>query len=112
MADINTDQSYKNVTLMIMDNHTPPRPAMVDGVPVWASSDPTVLAVTPAADGMSAVVDTVTPGTARISISADADLGSGVVPITGASENINVTLGPAGPASVMTLDLGAPSAKA
>jgi len=109
MANATTDQNFPNVVLSILDNHVPPRPAPVDGVPVWGSSDDTVLRVTPSADGMSAVVDTVAPGTARISVSADADTGAGVVPLTGVSEDIVVTSGNV--ASVMALDLGAPADK-
>ena len=107
MANVTTDQNFPNVVLSITDSKG--RPAPVDGVPVWGSSDDTVLGVVPAADGMSAVVNTVAPGTARISVSADADTGAGVVPITGVSEDIVVTSGNV--ASVMALDLGAPADK-
>lgn len=106
MADITTDQRFDNVALTITDSKG--RPASVDGIPVWASSDETVLAVTAAQDGMSAVVDTVAPGTARVTVSADADMGAGVVSITGVSEDVNVTLGTSTQASVMTLSLGTP----
>ncbi len=110
MAAINTDQRYDNVTLAV--TNAAGQPANVDGVPVWASSDETVLTVVAGADGMSAVIDTVAPGTARVTVSADADLGAGTVPLTGVTEDINVTLGPSHQASVMTLTLGAPVAKA
>lgn len=109
MADINNDQNFPSVVLTITDSHG--QPAAVDGVPVWASSDETVLTAAASADGMSAVVDTVAPGVARISVSADADLGAGVVALTGVSEDVNVTLGPSHFASVMTLTLGAPADK-
>lgn len=102
MASVTTDQFFPSVVLSIMDSLG--RPAPVDGIPVWASSDDTVLAITPAADGMSAVVDTVAPGTARITISADADMGAGVVPITGVSEDVDVT--PGNVAAVMSISLG------
>lgn len=104
--DISTDQLFPNVALTITDKGG--KPAKVDGVPVWASSDATVLAVTPAADGMSAVVDTVAVGTARVSVKADADMGAGVMEITGVSEDVNVTLGTAHQASMMVLSLGSP----
>src|SRR4051812_47455218 len=110
MADVTTDQNFPSVTLSITDSHG--QPAAVDGAPVWASSDETVLTVTPAADGMSAAVDTVAPGAARVSVSADADLGAGTQSITGVSEVVNVTLGASHLASVMTLTLGAPADKA
>jgi hypothetical protein len=109
MADINTDQYYPNVALTITDSTG--AAARVDGVPAWASSDATVLSVQVAADGMSAAVMTVGPGTARVSVSADADLGAGVTTLTGVSEDINVTLGPSHQASVMTLSLGLPADK-
>lgn len=56
------------------------KPAKVDGVPVWAASDPAIVdSVTPAADGMSAelhITDTV--GASQLSVTADVDLGEGV----------------------------------
>ena len=106
MAEITTDQFYQAVPLTITDSKG--RPAQVDGAPVWASSDDTVLTVTPAADGMSADINTVAPGTARATVQADADLGAGVVTITGVTEDIVVTLGTSTQASVMTLTLGTP----
>ena len=103
MADIKTNEHFANVVLSINDKDKNPAP--VDGVPIWASSDETVLRAVPNADGMSGTVEAVGPGTARITISADADMGDGVATITGVSEDVNVTLG-IGPASIMTLDLG------
>lgn len=81
-------------------------PAAVDGVPVWTSSDETVLQILVEADGMSATVATVAPGTARITVQADADLGAGVLPITGVSEDVVVTPNPNTFASVVALTLG------
>lgn len=107
MADITTDDFFPNVALAITDAKG--RAAPVDGVPVWASSDETVLSVVAAADGMSAIVSSVGAGTARISVSADADLGAGVVEITGVSEDVNVTNGNV--ASLMVLSLGSAQPK-
>jgi len=59
--------------------------AAVEGTPVWAASSDLVT-VTPAADGLSAVVRpnaTGTVGSAQINVTADADLGEGVETITG-----------------------------
>lgn len=109
MASVNTDEHFPSVTLTITTASG--APAAVDGAPVWASSDETVLTVAAAADGMSAEIDTVAPGTARVSVTADADLGAGTVTITGVSEAVDVVLGPSSMASVMTLSLGAPVAK-
>lgn len=110
MADINTDQQF-NATLVITDPAGNPAP--VNGAPVWATSDATVLSVTASADGMSCVVGTVAPGTARVTVTADADVVPGGAPITitGVSEDINVTLGPSHLASQIAITLGAPVAK-
>jgi len=109
MADINTSQQF-NVTLAITNANGDPAP--VDGIPVWASSDETVMQVVAAADGMSAIAPAIAPGTARITVTADADVGSGTTTITGVSEDINVTIDPNQQASIMTLTLGAPVPKA
>lgn len=71
--------------------------------PIWSSSDPTVLTVTPSDDGTSAVFAAAGPlGTANIVLDADADLGDGVVAIQGVVEvevvasnatTVNITLG-------------------
>jgi hypothetical protein len=103
MASMNTSQQV-SATLAITNAAGAAAP--VDGVPVWASSDETVVSLTVAADGMSAVAPAVAPGTARITVTADADLGAGVVTITGVSEDIIVVVDPANLASVMTLTLG------
>lgn len=59
-------------------------PAPVDGAPVWATSDTALLDVVAAADGLSAVATAVGPlGTAQVSVTADADLGSGVETLVG-----------------------------
>jgi hypothetical protein len=110
MVDVTTDEYFPGVTLSITNSQG--QPAAVDGAPVWASSDDTVLSVEAQPDGMGAVVRTVAPGgPARISVTADADLGAGTQTITGVTEDINVTLGASHMASVMTLSLGAPTAK-
>lgn len=59
-------------------------PAQVDGTPVWSSSDPQIATVNPAADGLSCVVRAgANLGSVQISVTADADLGAGVAPLTG-----------------------------
>lgn len=58
-------------------------PAQVQGAPAWASDNEAVATVAASADGFSATITPVGPlGTAQISVTADADLGDGVVPVT------------------------------
>lgn len=59
--------------------------ATVEGVPAWASSDEAIVTISDvAADGLSAWAVAVGPlGTAQVSVSADADLGTGVTTLTG-----------------------------
>ncbi len=83
------------------------KPAKVDGVPVWATSDETVITVEPAADGMSATVSGVTAGDARVVVTADADLGAGVSTISGA---LDFTI-EAGALPTITLTAGVPEAQ-
>lgn len=74
--------------------------------PTWTSSDPSVLTVTGAADGMSATAYAAGPvGTASIVLDADADLGDGVTPIQGVAE-VEVV---AGDAAIVNVMLGTPS---
>lgn len=80
-------------------------PAKLDGVPSWTVSDETILTVTPAEDGMSAVVSTVGPlGMAQVAVVADADLGEGVTTIAGTLD-IEVI---ASAATALSVSVGAP----
>jgi hypothetical protein len=110
MADLNTDQEFAGVVLAITDSRG--RPATVDGAPVWSSSDETVVSVVATADGMGATISSVAPGTARVSVQADADLGEGSTPVTGVTEDIVVTQAGPGAAAVLKLTLGAATDKA
>lgn len=58
------------------------KPAKVQGVPVWATSQPDVAIVEPAADGLSCVVKAVQGGDSRISMVADGDMSAGTREIT------------------------------
>lgn len=59
-------------------------PAPVDGVPVWSLSDPSLITLELEPDGMSGYAITVGPvGTCTLTVTADADMGPGVVPISG-----------------------------
>jgi len=59
-------------------------PGTLATVPVWSASDPTILTVAPAADGMSAVVSAAGKlGAAQVHVTAEDDPTSGVNTITG-----------------------------
>lgn len=116
MADIievTTDDTFEHAALKIFaaDGVTP---ALVDGIPVWESSNKTVLRVDVDADGMGGLPVIVAPSSLdtdgkpipeRITVSADADLGGGVKTITGVSKDVVVKLGTKGEASILSLDL-------
>jgi hypothetical protein len=59
------------------------KPAQVDGVPVWSSSDPAKVEAVASDDGLSCVAKALNNGTVQIGVSADADLGDGVRTLTG-----------------------------
>jgi len=72
------------LTLRVLDSKKRPG-AKIDGVPTWTSSVPGnngPLALFPSPDGMSCEVAWNAPGTATLTIEADADLGAGVTKIT------------------------------
>ncbi len=80
------------------------QPALVDGVPDWASSDETIITVAASDDGMSAVVAAVGPlGDAKVSVTADADLGAGVSAIFGTLD-VSITQGQAVGFKITTSD--------
>lgn len=84
------------------------KPAQVDGVPVWASTASEVATVKPSEDGLSAVVTAVDLGDAQISVTADADLGTGVRELKGV---LDITV-VAGEAAGLTIIAGAPTEQA
>lgn len=95
----------QNCTLSVAITDKKGNPAPVEGTPTWGVDNPNLLAITPAADGLSAVVSAVGPlGTALVSLQADADLGEGVTPIVGTLE---VEIG-AGSATVIEIQPGEP----
>ncbi len=80
------------------------QPAPIDGVPVWASSDETIITVVPSDDGLSAVVAAVGPlGDAKVAVSADADLGAGINTIFGTLD-VTITQGGAVGFKITTSD--------
>jgi hypothetical protein len=73
----------QQVSLAIKPKSAAGNDAPVDGVPDWSSSDPSVITVSPSADGMSCdAVTTGKLGVAQVQCNADADLGAGTKPIT------------------------------
>lgn len=93
MATLTTRQCYQDVTLVITDVNG--NPATVDGPPAWVSSNQAVVDVVVAADGLSATINSVAVGTgAVVAVTADADLGAGVVPLSFTFEPIDVVLDP------------------
>ncbi len=77
------------------------RPAPVDGPPTWLTDNTDVLALTPSADGMTCdVVAVGIPGTAKVQVTADADLGTGTESLIGTAD-VEVTAAP-GKTIVMT----------
>lgn len=88
-----TDSQQFDVTPQFVDKKG--NPAKVDGVPEWSTDNTELLALTPAADGMSCTVAAVGPlGAAKVSLKADADLGAGIVDIFGVLD-VEVTGGQA-----------------
>jgi hypothetical protein len=105
-VDILTDEQKGTYTLAPLT--AAGNPAKIDGVPVWNNSDPSIIDLAVAADGMSAVATTVGPlGTCQISVIADADLGTGVRPITTIGELTVV----AAEATTLGLKMGTPELK-
>jgi len=82
MTFILTADQEVPVSVAFTDDHG--NDALVDGIPVWASSDDTIMMVVAADDGMSAVASAVGPvGQAQLSVTADADMGSGTTNVMG-----------------------------
>jgi hypothetical protein len=72
-------------------------PAMVDGVPSWSVDDLEAFLVSPSVDGMTAIlqgVGSIIGTTSVITVTADADLGEGIVGVT-RSEDIQLISGQA-----------------
>jgi len=81
MLTINSDSPGSAATLNATDRHGVNR-ALV-GVPAWKSSDESIATVTPAADGLSALVVPVAKGECDITVTAEGDPTPGVDTLTG-----------------------------
>jgi hypothetical protein len=77
-----TDSQEFKVEIQAVDKAG--NPGTLASVPVWSVSDPTILTVVPAADGMSAVVSAVGKlGAAQVNVTGEGDPTPGVNTITG-----------------------------
>lgn len=101
MATLRDDQNLP-VTIQPVDKKN--QPALLDGVPTWASSDETVATVVASPDGLSATISGVAPGGCRVVVTGDADLGGDVTPITG---TLDITVTGGGAVSI-TITPGTP----
>lgn len=82
-----TVPNNQKTTLSIAPQDAYAQAAIVDGSPTWMVSEPTLATLTPAADGLSAVLEPVGPvGAFQVTATADADLGEGVRQISGLLE--------------------------
>lgn len=84
MAFSMTDSQQCEVTIAPVSKKGNPAP--LDGIPVWSTENTNVLALTPSGDGLSCVIAAVGPLTStpvRVTVTGDADMGSGVTPIVG-----------------------------
>lgn len=85
-------------------------PAQLDGPPTWASSDDTIITVTPATDGLSATATTVGPiGTATVTVTGQGDLtGGGSDPV---DDTVTIQV-MASKASALNITAGTPTQRA
>jgi hypothetical protein len=100
--EITTTQQFL-ITLTPMTGGAHPKPAPVDGDPVWAISDESVASIVPVTGTLTAEVVAQAPGSYTVSASVDADMGTGVrtlvyqdsgTVILGEAMTLGATLGP------------------
>ena len=101
-----TDSQF--VTLNVTPVTKAGNPATIDGAPKWSVSDESVLTLEVSEDGLSCkAVTTGKLGDAQVNVVADADMGEGVVEITGVLE-VSVK---AGAAASVAVTAGTPEEK-
>jgi hypothetical protein len=77
-----TDRQRVRIAIDPLDEMKNPAP--IDGIPTWESSDPSILTVEATDDGRGVMAVTGGPlGTATVTVTADADMGDGIEPLTG-----------------------------
>lgn len=79
--------------------------APVEGVPTWEVGDLTIVNLVEAPDGLSGEIEAIRPGVTQLTITTDADLGEGVVPVMGI---LDITV-VAGQAVSLRIDTGVPT---
>lgn len=108
MTTITTEQKV-SYSVKVVDGRG--RPAPIDGEPIVASSDETIVTVTPpvsdGAGGWTFDAVSVLAGNARITFSADAEIGPDVNSVVG-EDDIEVTLDPRTGARMVELTAGTP----
>lgn len=100
--------SEEKVSAMIQAITPAGNPARFDGIPVWETSDPMVVAVFPSPDGLSAEIHSVDFGQAIVTVRCDADLDVGEVRELVGMVDITVV---EPEAASMTVSTGAPTLK-
>lgn len=69
-------------SIVLTDAHG--NPAVCDGLPLWAASEPGALELIPSLDGFSCEIVALGPiGAFQVTVNVDADLGEGVRPLVG-----------------------------
>jgi len=110
-----TTEQHVSFTFQVVDGRNRPKPVDVSaGNPTAVSSDETVVTVASfaAGDGSSWVGDAVAvaPGSARIAVNADADVGEGVQEVIGLLD-VTITLDERTGARMVTMTAGTPEDK-
>jgi hypothetical protein len=111
MVDFTTEQVLP-ISFKVVDGRG--RTVKLDGDPVAASSDETIVTVGALTNDGSNVwkgeINSVSPGDARVTVSGDGDIGDGVQTVTGVLE-VTVTLDPRTGERITDLESGTPTDK-
>lgn len=98
MANVITDE--QKLDFAFVPKTAAGNPAHIDDIPVWQVSDPSILDLAVAEDGLTATVISLGPlGSCQLSVQADADMGEGTRLLTATAEILVV------PAEAATIGL-------
>lgn len=104
MAFQMSDSQQADVTIDARDKKNNPAP--LDGVPEWSTDNTDLLLLAPAADGKTCTIKALGPlGTGKVTVKADADLGSGSTEVIGVLD-VEIT---GGQATVINVVPGTPT---